>query len=156
MASPSKLLKQWQKLSPKFGGSWLFSRILGRMARYSGSIKPHVKELQPGRAVVLMHDRPAVRNHLHSVHAIALMNLGEIATGLAVLACLDSNRRGIVTNLSMEYTKKARGTLTAICEFEPPAADFEGPFTVRAEIIDSEGDVVSSAKAEWTIGFRPS
>jgi acyl-coenzyme A thioesterase PaaI-like protein len=155
MNSPSTLLLQWQKLAPKFGGTWLFSRILGRMAPYSGSIKPRVVELSPGRAVVLMHDRQAVRNHLRSVHAIALMNLGEISTGLAVLACLGSDRRGIVTKLSMEYSKKARGTMQATCEFHPPAPDFEGPFTVRANLVDEEGDVVSVATAEWTIGFKP-
>ncbi len=155
MTSPSKMLLQWQKLAPKIGGPWLFSRMLGRLAPYSGSIKPRVVELAPGRAVVLMHDRNSVRNHLRSVHAIALMNLGEIATGLAVIACLDSDRRGIVTNLSMEYIKKARGTLSATCDFLPPAADFEGPFTVRANLTDEQGDVVSIATAEWTIGFTP-
>jgi acyl-coenzyme A thioesterase PaaI-like protein len=125
------------------------------MARYSGSISPHVLELEAGRAVVTMYDRPAVRNHLHSVHAIALMNLGEIATGLAVLASLGDNRRGIVTNLAMEYTKKARGTMTATCVFEQPPADFEGPFNVRAELCDEAGDIVAIAMAEWTIGFLP-
>ena len=155
MTSPPTLLRQWQKLAPKFGGPWLFSFLLGRKARYSGSIKPRVVELAPGRAVVLMRDRPGVRNHLQSIHAIALMNLGEIATGLAVLACLDSSRRGIVTNLSMEYSKKARGTLRATCEFNRLAPDFEGPFTVRANLQDEQGDVVSVATAEWTIGFKP-
>jgi acyl-coenzyme A thioesterase PaaI-like protein len=155
MASPSKLLQQWEKLSGKFGGKWLFSRILGRMARYSGSISPRVIHLEPARAVVEMRDSPAVRNHLKSVHAIALMNLGEISTGLAVLACLDSDRRGIVTRLSMEYTKKARGTLAASCSFEVPAADFEGPLTVTADITDRQGDIVAVATAEWTIGFKP-
>lgn len=155
MATPPNLFEQWQRLHPRICGKWLFSRLLGRMARYSGSISPNVLEITPGRAVVQMHDRPAVRNHLHSIHAIALMNLGEISTGLAVLACLGSNRRGIVTNLSMEYTKKARGTLKATCDFEPPPADFEGPLTVRAQIFDESGDVVSTATAEWTIGFKP-
>ena len=155
MSDPSLLLSQWNKLSPKIGGKWLFSRLLGRIARYTGSISPRVLELEAGHAVVRMRDRAAVRNHLRSVHAIALMNLGEVATGLAVIACLDPSRRGIVTRLSMEYTKKARGPLTATCHFSPPAPDFEGPFPVTAELRDEAGDLVAIATAEWTLGAKP-
>lgn len=152
MADPSQLLHLWKRLSPLPGGKWLFSRVLGRTARYTGSIKPNVRELAPGHAVIAMRDRPAVRNHLRSVHAIALMNLGEVATGLAALACLGPGRRGIVTQLSMAYKKKARGHLTATASFTPPSDDFEGPFTVEATIVDGEGNVVAIATAEWTLG----
>jgi acyl-coenzyme A thioesterase PaaI-like protein len=154
MSDPSLLLAQWHKLSPKIGGKWFFSRLLGRIARYTGSISPQVLELAPGHAVVRMRDRAAVRNHLRSVHAIALMNLGEVATGLAVIACLGPQRRGIVTRLSMEYTKKARGTLTATCDFPPPAADFEGPFTALAKLHDESNELVATATAEWTLGEK--
>ncbi len=155
MADPSQLLHLWKRLAPLPGGKWLFSRLLGRAARYTGSIKPLVLELEPGKAVVRMRDRAAVRNHLRSVHAIALINLGEISTGLATISCLGPGRRGIVTQLSMSYEKKARGPLTSTTCFPPPADDFEGALTVEANIVDEEGDVVAVATAEWTIGNKP-
>lgn len=155
MADPSRLLHLWERLSPLPCGKWLFSRLLGRTARYTGSIRPRVLELAPGHAVIEMRDRAAVRNHLRSVHAIALINLGEVATGLATISCLGPGRRGIVTELSMTYQKKARGTLTATASFTPPANDFEGAFTVKANIVDREGDVVAIASAEWTLGNTP-
>ncbi len=155
MADPSQLLHLWNRISPLPCGKWVFSRILGRTARYTGSIRPLVLELAPGQAVVQMRDRAAVRNHLRSVHAIALINLGEVATGLATISCLGPNRRGIVTGLSMAYEKKARGTLTATTRFTPPPDDFEGAFTVQANIVDTEGDVVAIATAEWTLGNKP-
>ncbi len=146
------ILARWRQLSQRPGGPWLFSLLLGRMARYSGSIRPRVVELEPGRCTVRMADRPAVRNHLRSVHAIALMNLGEVASGLAVLACLGPRRRGIVTNLAMSYEKKARGTITGRADFSPPASDHDGPFTVEAGLFDTDGDRVATITAEWTLG----
>ncbi len=152
MPNPNTLLASWQRLSERPFGAWLFSRFLGRKARYTGSIRPQVREIAPGRARVEMRDRPAVRNHLQSIHAIALINLGEVTTGLALLACLGADQRGIITHLSMRYLKKARGTLTGRADFPPPPADFEGPYETQAELVDEAGDVVAVATAEWTIG----
>lgn len=152
MPKPNDLLATWLRLKDRPGGAWLFSKLLGRKARYTGSIRPRVRELGPGHARVELEDRPAVRNHLRSIHAVALINLGEVTGGIALLAALPDDRRGIVTELSMRYLKKARGTLIGSADFTPPPADFEGPFTTETKLVDSEGDVVAVATAEWTLG----
>jgi acyl-coenzyme A thioesterase PaaI-like protein len=125
--------------------------MLGFMIPYTGSIHPYVVELRPGYAKVQMRDRRAVRNHLHSIHAIALMNLGEVTTGLAMTLALPDSARGIVTGLSMEYLKKARGLLTAECTAPPFDATVSGQHAFTANIVDQSGDVVARATAHWLV-----
>ena len=43
------------------------------------------------------------------------MNLGEVATGLAMVAAMPDGARGIITHLGMDYLKKARGPIIAEC-----------------------------------------
>src|SRR5689334_10080950 len=74
----------WDVLSGMPGGKLVFSKLVGRMAPYTGTIKATVTVLRPGYAEVEMHDRRGVRNHLASIHAIALANLGELAGNVAL------------------------------------------------------------------------
>ena len=62
----AELLSHWRRLGGHALGRRLFSLALGRAVPYTGSISPEVQELAPGRAVVAMRDRRAVRNHLRS------------------------------------------------------------------------------------------
>ena len=154
--SPAARLRAlWARLSPLPGGRPLFNRILGYMIPYTGSIHPQVLELRPGYAKVQMHDRRSVRNHLHSIHAIALANLGEVTTGLAMSLAMPDGARGIVTGLSMEYRKKARGLLTAECTAPAFDASVSAQHDFHADIVDTSGDVVARATAHWLVGPVP-
>jgi acyl-coenzyme A thioesterase PaaI-like protein len=146
-----RLAGLWQRLAPWPGGSWLFSRLLGFMVPYTGSIGAHVRTLEPGHAVVTLRDRRAVRNHLRSVHAIALVNLAEVTSGLAMLVGLPAGVRGIVTGLSIEYRKKARGTLTASCRTTIPEVHGRVESEVIAEVRDPANEIVALATVRWRL-----
>ena len=154
-SSENNILKWWQRLSSLPGGARLLSMFLGWMAPYSGTIGALVEELEPGRVRVALRDRRKVRNHLKSIHAIALINLGEIATGLAVLSSLSDNMRGIVLGLQAEYVKKARGKLVAQASLDlPEGFEDNTDFEISAEIIDESGDVVAIVRANWLLGYK--
>ena len=155
-ASPVVMMrKAWAAMSPKPGGKALFSRVFGALVPYSGSIKPEILELRPGYARMRMRDRKAVRNHLNSVHAIALMNLAEATSGLAMNFGLPASARAIVTKLEIEYLKKARGTLTATCECGVPDVAEDRELQVTADIHNEAGEVVARAIATWRVGPKP-
>jgi len=149
-----KLLHTWQFCERLPGGNWLFSRLLCHYVPYSGSIAPRVIRLEAGYAQVQLRDRRAVRNHLHSIHAIALVNLGEIASGLALLSGLPENVRGIVTHLAIDYLKKARGRLLAESRVSLPAITADTQHVVHAEIRDQSRDVVARITVCWQLGLK--
>lgn len=122
------------------------------MAPYTGSIGAIVRELGDGFARVEMKDRRRVRNHLNSIHAIALANLGEVASGLALMYALPPEARAILVEISIEYIKKARGTLTAECRPDLPDFTIEGEHEMTSVIRDESGDEVARARARWLIG----
>ncbi len=149
------ILQWWQRLSPLPGGRHIFSRLVGRFAPYSGSIGATVLELSPGHAKISLTDRKGVRNHLKSVHAVALMNLAELSSGLALVSGLSDEERGIVTKFEIEFVKKARGTLTSECHLEIPKIEKRLEFQVPVEVKDASGEVVCRAKAHWTLDRKP-
>jgi len=147
-----RILKQWRRLSPIPGGRRIFSWAVGRGAPYTGTIGARIVDLRPGYARAELRDRRAVRNHLRSVHAVALVNLGEVTSGLAMLTGLPPSVRGIVSGISVDYVKKARGRLTAECHCEvPERVDSKQEHLVVAVIRDTEGDEVSRVSVRWLL-----
>ena len=153
MSSPGTLLlKLWKRLSPLPGGQWLFALIFGRIVPYSGSVGPRIRHLEAGYVRVEIPDRRSNRQHLGSVHAIALMNVAEMASGLAMMSALPEGIRGIVTNISIEYLKKARGTITAVSRVSVPTVTSDTDFDVISECLDRENVVVARATVRWRLG----
>lgn len=107
--------------------------------------------MTPGRTVVQLRDHRAVRNHLRSIHAIALANLGELASGLAMTAALPAGVRGIPVHIAIDYRKKARGTLTATGTAAPPDVVQPVAADAVAEIRDAAGDIVAVVTVRWQL-----
>ncbi|MFI5244407.1 MAG: hotdog fold domain-containing protein [Gemmatimonadales bacterium] len=156
LASPgARLLNSWRLLSPLPGGRWLFRQLIKWMVPYTGSVSPRVQTLEPGFARISITQRRRLEQHLGSIHAVALMNLAEFASGAAMTTALPAGYRGIVTKMSIEYFKKARGTVTAESRPALPDLTVEGEHEFISEITDQAGDVVARATVRWRLGPIP-
>jgi len=152
LAKPSSLLPLWGYLKNVPGGGAVMGRLVGNMAPYTGTIRAEVLELRQGYAKVRMADRRAVRNHLNSVHAVALINLGEMGTGLAMTASMPADARGIVTHLGMDYLKKSRGPITCACTVPEVSSTERKEYDVTADLTNEAGEIVAKITARWMIG----
>jgi acyl-coenzyme A thioesterase PaaI-like protein len=148
----ASVLSQYRRLSRWPGGRWLFSRAVCFRAPYFATIAPRFIALEPGRCEVEISDRRRVHNHIGTVHAIALCNLAELSAGVMTEASLPKTMRWIPKGMTVEYLKKARGTMHAIATPDLAIVDadagYELPVTVSVR--DPQGDEVFRARiAMW-------
>ena len=155
-ASPgARVLSLWQRCAGLPFGREIFRFLFARTVPYSGTIGATVLELSRGHARIALRDRRGVRNHLGSIHAVALTNLGELASGLAMTTALPAGVRGIVLRIETVYLKKARGTLLCDCRVQVPEVTGDLNHEVFAEIRDGGGDIVASVRVMWRLGLAP-
>lgn len=153
-SQPQALGRLWRRLAGWPGGRWIFSRIFGWLVPYSGTVTPRIEALEPGYCRASLRDRRRVRNHLNSVHAVALVNLGELTSGLAMTMALDPAVRGIVTAIGAEFTHKARGPLVAEARVTPPPVTEVVDTRVETAITDSSGREVCRVHTIWRLAPR--
>ncbi len=147
------VLDVWRVVRRMPNGGRLMGSFLGRMAPYSGTIRAEVLQLTAGEAFIRMKDRASLRNHLNSIHAIALMNLAEMTSGVAVLSAIPRHARAIPSHLEMDYLKKARGPIVAECRFQDAVFDENLRHEVHVTLRNESGTTVATAMARWKISL---
>ena len=139
----TSLLGLWQRLARWPGGAWLFSRAVCFKAPYFGTISPRFTVLEDGRCEAVIKDRRRMRNHIGTVHAIALCNLAELTAGVMTDASLPRGMRWIPKGMSVQYLKKATGTLRG------------DELPVSVGVFDSTGEMVFSARIGMWLSPSP-
>ena len=138
-------------------GSWLFTRAICFKAPYVGSISPKIESLEPGRCVASIRRHRAITNHIGSVHAIAMCNLAELVGGMVTEVTLPDSMRWIPKGMTVQYLKKAMGTIRAVAVPSVPIVHagqgYEVPVDVR--LTDAAGDAVFSATITMWLSPRP-
>ena len=151
--SPTAFInKGWETFTKLPYGNHFFSKIVGKFIPYTGSISPLVQKIEAGHAEVKLKDKKAVRNHLNSIHAIALANLGEFTTGLSIISQLNDTAKAILVKIEIEYFKKAKGDVIADAVSQIPKNMLQDTeLTVAANIKNSQHELVCRVTAVWRI-----
>lgn len=152
----SSALSLYRRLAPLPGGRWLYSRLICFKAPYFATISPRFMALEPGRCEVRIRDRRRVHNHIGTVHAIALCNLAELTAGVMTDATVPADMRWIPRGMTVEYLKKAVGTMHGVATPEVPArSSAEGhEWPVRVQVSDAGGEVVFRARVMMWVSPR--
>ena len=111
-------LRAWIRVHKSTFGRWLFARTVAKRAPYFGTIKPKFLDLQPKLCRVWMKKRRAVENHIHTVHALAMGNLCELAAGMCTEVTIPTGMRWIPRGMTIEYLAKAETDVTATARLE--------------------------------------
>jgi len=125
--------------------------MMRNTAPYSATIRAQVESWEPGHITLRLKDRPAIRNHLNSIHAVALMNLCELTSGLCLLSSIPETVKGIPTRFSIDFRKKARGWLVAEAKVSPPLVTERTSLVLKVDVKDGSHDVVCSAEVLWIL-----
>ena len=152
------LLSLYRRLTRWPGGHWLFARAICFKAPYFASIAPRIELLEAGRCEASMADRRKVRNHIGTVHAIAMCNLAELSAGLMVDASLPADMRWIPKGMQVHYQAKAQGTLRAVATPQQPIASATSGYElpVKVSVSDRAGTEVFAARVDiWVSPRKP-
>jgi len=118
------------------------------VAPYFWTIRPRFTVIEPNHAEVVIPKRRGVKNHIGTVHAIALCNGLEAAMGVLAEASIPRDKRWIPKGMEVSYTAKATSDITCIAETEPAQwtddalPDQGGDLPVRVRGVRDDGTVV--------------
>jgi len=140
------VLRSWQRVSASRFGRWLFARAVCRRAPYFATIKPAFLELAPGVCRVSMRKRRRVENHIHTVHALAMGNLCELAAGMVTEVTIPASMRWLPRGMTIEYLRKAESDVTATARLTRSEwGDSAENVGVPVSVVDATGTEVVRA-----------
>jgi acyl-coenzyme A thioesterase PaaI-like protein len=135
-------------------GKVLFSRLICFKAPYFQTIRPVFTELEPGFGKIFMKNKRRVRNHINSVHAIAMCNMCELVGGTVLECSIPNHLRWIPKEMRVEYLKVARTDLTASCTLREIDWQDSMDLPITVEVEDMNGVLVLRATITMYVSLK--
>lgn len=151
------VVKMFNRMATKPFGKKLFSMYVCRKAPYFGSISPVFTALAEGYAEVTVRNRRKVRNHLGTIHAIAMCNMAELAAGMMTEVSIPQNMRWIPKGMDVEYLKKAESNkVRAQAHFiDTVVKDAKQDVKVEVKVLDDNDATVCRAVITMLVSPKP-
>ena len=151
----NKTLALYRRMQRWPAGAWLFTRAICFKAPYFASISPRIERLEPNRCEVTLRHRRKVTNHLGTVHAIALCNMAELAGGMVTEVSLPDSMRWIPKGMTVEYVKKAIGTMRAVATLSIPIVEANEGYALPVEVIVTDPNGETTFRATISMWLSP-
>ena len=150
------MVRLYQRFARLPFGDWAFTRIVCFRAPYFGSIRPRITHLSMTRSEVLVRKRRRVKNHIGTIHALAMGNACELAAGTLTEAATPRTARWIPRSMSIEYRAKAATDIRAVALLDEPIRDdIAYDVVVPVDVIDNAGTIVVHAKISMYVTPKP-
>lgn len=151
----NKTLALYRRMQRWPAGNWLFTRAICFKAPYFASISPRIEKLEPDHCEVTLRHRRKVTNHLGTVHAIALCNMAELAGGMVTEVSLPDSMRWIPKGMTVEYVKKAIGTMRAVATPSIPIVEANEGYALPVEVVVTDPKDETVFRAAITMWLSP-
>ncbi|KAL9655625.1 hypothetical protein ABK040_002288 [Willaertia magna] len=139
---------------------WYLTKIISLSAPYTSTINPTIEEMNNEKTVISIREKYSMKNPFNSIHAAALVNLGDLVCGIQVTnQTVVKKLRAIPIEIKAEYFKKSRGKITAICDTIVPNSVDEMQLGMNgkpcinaiAELRDESGELTAKINMLWSV-----
>ncbi len=150
-----KTFDLYRRLAAYPGGKAAFSALYAFKAPYFATVAPEVREVRPHHSELVIRLRRRVKNHIGTLHAIAVCNALEAAMGLLAEATCPDDQRWIPKGMEVRYL--AKSTTDLLCTAETDPADWEqgADVPVRVRAVRRDGTVVVEGIITIYVSARP-
>jgi acyl-coenzyme A thioesterase PaaI-like protein len=108
----SKLVGQFKNL-PEEEKIQAMSKAVGSFVKFTGFCGLRYEKMTQHEVVVSLENKPEVQNHIHQIHATAMILLAETATGMVVGMNVPDDRVMLVKSLNTAFVKRSTGAMRA-------------------------------------------
>lgn len=137
--------------------NWLISRAIP----FNAPHRVRILSISDQRVETLLPYRKRNLNHLKSLHAAALMTVGEFCSGIWLMKRAGSRYRLIMKSCEIEYHKQGRSDACAVYEISdeeweskianPLRIDGVVFHTCEVQVEDSHKELLAQVNVEWQI-----
>ncbi len=123
---------------------WLLSWAIGRKVPYVGTSGVRFEEMTTDRVIVSLKNKKRVRNHIHQLHACAMLLLAETATGMVLGMNIPDDKIPLVKTMKNDFVKRSTGAMRAEAIFtkaqkEQIEKEEKGETTIQVKVTDETG-----------------
>lgn len=134
--------------------TWFLSWVIGRVVPFTGTSGLQYELMTREKVVISCANKRKVRNHIHQIHAAAMVLLAETATGMVVGMNIPDDKLPLIKYLRTDFVRRSTGAMQAEASLtEEQVKEIlsveKGEVIVPVIITDESGEEPIKAEMCW-------